>query len=118
MGQHLSEHDVCASLNQRVQGSSPCAPTNKINPLGQDVGLSNGRQGRFGNILGNILQSLTNSPPKGRASLCFSLSVGCENRLTAWGEVLQSGRTRNSATLGTSLATKSPQAGPLLNIQS
>jgi hypothetical protein len=38
--------------------------------------------------------------------------------LTAWGEALQSGRTCNSATLGTWLATKSPQAGPLLNIQS
>jgi hypothetical protein len=39
------------------------------------------------------------------------------DRLTACGEVLQSGRTRNSVTLGTSLATKSPQAGPLFNIR-
>ena len=45
------------TLNQRVQGSSPCAPTNRINRLGQETCSPTGPQGRFGNILGNILQS-------------------------------------------------------------
>ena len=72
--------------------------------------FSNERQSQFGNIPGNILQSSTNMPPRGRASLCFSLSVGCENRLTAWGEVLQSGRTRN---LGHFASHEIPTSGPL-----
>src|SRR6516162_5551719 len=41
------------TLNQRVQGSSPCAPTNGFNLLRQNAGSPMDGQGRFGNILGN-----------------------------------------------------------------
>src|SRR4051794_11639885 len=53
-----SEADVeHRSLNQRVQGSSPCAPTNKFKMLKGDRGRREGHRTVQGNNWGNIEQS-------------------------------------------------------------
>jgi hypothetical protein len=54
------------TLNQRVQGSSPCAPTSKINSLCQLTTAMIGLNPVSGNIVGNILQISQLGPSKAR----------------------------------------------------
>jgi hypothetical protein len=44
------------TLNQRVQGSSPCAPTNKINHLNRKMRFDPAAKSRLDNIRDNTLQ--------------------------------------------------------------
>ena len=106
------------TLNQRVQGSSPCAPTNKINILGPRCGLSNELARPIGNILGNILQSSTNTPHRCRATLCFSPCVGCKNRASQLGEQLFKAVVHVTPPPWALTSHEIPTSGALLNIQS
>jgi hypothetical protein len=55
MGLFWAGQGARRTLNQRVQGSSPCAPTSKINNLDPIAALSTKLKSIAGNILGNIL---------------------------------------------------------------
>ena len=47
---------LCLTLNQRVQGSSPCAPTSKINHLNRKMRFDPAAKSRLDNIRDNTLQ--------------------------------------------------------------